>query len=108
MAATKAGWFVRICTHETEASAIKIELGLGGKKDSHAHWTQWNSNDPTEFDLPDDKLNVEEIWIKGIAVPKDRNVHMCVCFRDHVAQKMTFDKEEEHEVSQTDSDTCGC
>lgn len=104
----KNGWFVRVCTSQTEASGIDLSIGLGGQESSHRAWRRWNSNDETEFDVPDDLRNVQEIWIKGVAVPKDRNVHMCVCFRDHVTQKMEFDRDEEHETSQGDSDSCAC
>lgn len=106
--AEKNGWFVRVCTNLTEASGIDLEVGLGGQASSHRAWRRWNSNDDREFDFPEDLRNVQEVWIRGVAVPEDRNVHMCVCFRDHVTQKMEFDRAEEHETSQTDSDSCGC
>jgi hypothetical protein len=108
MPAQKNGWFVRVCKTQTEASAIKLEIGLGGNSGSHRPWRTWQSNDEAEFDVPEDLRSVQEIWIKGTAIPEDRNVHMCVCFVDHVTQRMTFDADEEHETSQTDNDDCGC
>lgn len=108
MPAQKNGWYIRVCKTQTEASAIELEVGLGGQSGSHRKWKLWNSSDEAEFDFPDDLRSVREVWIKGIAKPEDRNVSMCVCYIDHVTQKMTFDADEEHETSQTDSDDCEC
>ena len=108
MPAQKNGWFVKVWTTQTEASGIDLEIGLGGQASSHRPWRRWNSNDEAEFDVPDEFRTVQEIFIKGTAIPEDRNVHMCVFFRDHVTQKMKFDRAEVHETSQDDSDDCGC
>ncbi len=106
--APRGGWFVRVCTGQTEASGIDLEVGLGGDSSSHRHWRKWTSSQPSEFDFPADLQNVQEVWIKGTADPEDRNVNMCVGYRDHITQKMTFDASEEHETSQGDSDSCDC
>jgi hypothetical protein len=87
---------------------VDLQIGLGGQSGSHRTWRRWNSNESPEFDLPSDLRNVREIWIKGNAVPHDRDVHMCVYYRDHVTQRMEFDADEEHETSQSDTDNCGC
>jgi hypothetical protein len=108
MPATKSGWFIRVCKTLTEASSIEIDVGLGGESATHRRFKTWNSADEAEFDLPADLINVREVFIKGVAVPRGRNVHMCVLFKDHVTQKMEFDQDEEHETSQDDSDQCGC
>lgn len=106
--AEKNGWYVRVCKTKTEASGIYLWVGVGGNSDSHRYWKEWRSNEDSEFDFPDDLRNVAEVWIKGEANPLDRNVNMCVCYRDHVTQRMTFDDKEEHETSQDDSDNCDC
>jgi hypothetical protein len=106
--ATKNGWYIRVCKTQTEASQIKLWLGLGGNSSTHKDWFTWKSSDPIEIDFPNEIINVKEIWIKGKAIPEDSNVSMCVCYQDHVTQKMTFDDEEEHETRQGDSDDCEC
>lgn len=98
------GWYVRIVTSMTEASGVELWIGLGGEEGSHRYWRRWNSNEPAEFDLPDDLKHVREIWIKGKADPEGRNVALDVYYNDHITQKMRFDNEEEHETSQDDDD----
>lgn len=106
--AVKDGWWVRVCTSKTQASGVDLEIGLGGNSGSHRYWRKWHSNDPPEFDVPGDVRQVSEIWIKGSADPRDRNVHMCTYYRGDSTQKMTFDNNEEHETSQGDRDDCDC
>lgn len=105
---TKNGWWIRVCTPKTEASGIRLEIGLGGNAGSHRFWRDWRSNEPAEFDVPDDFRQVQEIWIKGTADPNDRNVHMCTYYKGDSTQRMTFDASEEHETSQSDRDNCDC
>ena len=66
------------------------------------------SNDDSEFDFPNDLLNVSEIWVRGEGDPGGRNVYMCLCYRDHVVKHMDFDNGEEHEQHQDDTDDCDC
>lgn len=106
--AQRDGWFVRVCKTETEAQQIKLWVGLGGNAGSHQDWFTWSSTDESEIDFPGGLRNVKEVWIKGEAIPEGRNVHMCVCYVDHVTQKMEFDDDEEQETSQTDKDDCAC
>ncbi len=101
-AAKKDGWWVKVIKQKTEAKAIKLEIGLGGNDASHKPWTTWKSADDAEFDVPDEFKSVAEIWIKGIADPEDRNVDMEIYYKDRCTQKMEFDADEEHEISQGD------
>ncbi|MBI3582360.1 MAG: hypothetical protein HY096_00230 [Nitrospinae bacterium] len=104
-----AGWFVRVCTSKTEASAINLWIGLGGEDRTHRFWKKWKSSDSAQFDMPDDIKNVQEIWIKGEAVPHGRNAYMCIFYNDHVVKHMDFDESEEHEKRQDDhDDECAC
>jgi hypothetical protein len=103
------GWFVRICTNETECSSINLWVGLGGEEGSHRFWTTWNSGDNVELAFPGDLQNVSEIWIKGEANPHGRNANFCVFYDDHVVKHMDFDEDEEHEKHQGDQDDeCAC
>lgn len=38
----------------------------------------------------------------------EKDDHMCVKYNGKNCQKMTFDEDEEHEISQGDNDDCGC
>ncbi len=104
--AKKEGWWIKIHTDKTEASSVKMWIGLGGQDKTHKEWMTWNSNDPSEIDLPEDIRQVKEIWFKAQAIPKDKDVYICIHYKDGAKQRMEFDDHEEHEVSQSDDDKC--
>lgn len=104
------GWNVKFCTGpgQTEASSCRLQVGLGGDDSTHQDWTTWHSGDPVVVQVPNDFTNVDEIWVKGIANPRGRNVLMSLRFNNDCVKKMRFDHEEEHEQHQNDRDDCDC
>lgn len=108
LAAQGRGWEVFFCKGETEATGVRLRIGVGGDRNSHTDWTTWTTNQAEWLAVPEKYQHVREIWIRGDAQPRDRNVHMCIHYNRESKQKLTFDEGEEHEVSQGDSDDCGC
>ncbi|MBN9483095.1 MAG: hypothetical protein BGO70_01265 [Bacteroidetes bacterium 43-93] len=106
------GWFVIICINQTNASQIKFEIGPGGNKSAHHDWFTWKRGDPTYLRLPPDLRYAKEIWLKAFSDPQKSkhkgDVSLCICYEDHVTQKMTFDEEEEHETNRDDDNPCEC
>lgn len=102
------GWTVVFCKPKTEAHTVELFIGLGGKKDSHETWKTWTSGMDAIVPVPEKYTDVQEIWVRGVAVPTGRNVHMCVQYNGTTTQKMTFDRDEEHETRQGDGNECDC
>lgn len=102
MPASKAGWWVRVNTSKTEASSITFQIGTS-KKDRR-DWRTWNSNQETEFDVPDAFLTVSELYIHGTSNPNDKNSWFCVFYKANGVKHFDFDDDEDHEMKQTDHD----
>ncbi len=101
------GWFVIICLNHTEASQVRFEIGVGGDQNTHRAWTTWTKGQPTVLSVPIEFRYAKEIWLKAYAIP-EKDVSLCICFNDHVTQKMTFDEDEEHETNRDDDNECEC
>jgi hypothetical protein len=102
------GWNVKVCADRTEATGVRLQIGLGGDDRTHQDWTTWRSGEPAIIEAPVGFKRVAEIWIKGISLDRGRNVNMCIRFNDDNVKRMEFDNEEEHEKHQDDRDDCDC
>lgn len=100
--ALKNGWWIRIDTTKTQASTIGLQIGTS-KKDRKS-WKIWTSNDITEFDLPDEYLNVSELYIYATSNPSAKDVLFSVFYRTDGIQHFDFHNEEGHQMKQTDRD----
>lgn len=103
----RMAWTLKFCTNDTEEDSVKLEVGRGGVLASRRYWTTWKKGQSNELIFPDDLKEANEIWIKATA-EHGKDVHICVKYNGNNCQKMTFDEDEEHEVSQGDRDDCGC
>lgn len=106
-----AGWNVRFCLGpgQTEASACVLKVGVGGDDGSHQDWTTWTTGDPEVVAVPGAFARVDEIWIRGTASPRGRNVFMSIRFGETCVKRMRFDDSEEHEKHKDDrDDSCDC
>lgn len=100
---------MRICKKKTNSQTIAFEIGQGGDSSTHRAWFTWDrAGKPLvdEYDLPQDLIDIDEIWFKGTA--DGHNANVCLCFRDHVVKHMKFHKSEEHEKHTDDEDDCDC
>lgn len=102
-----SGWSIKFCFPDTKEDNVKLEVGKGGDSNSHRYWKNVNPQSQPEHLFPDDLIYHEEIWIKATA-ENGKDVHMCIKYDENNTQKMTFDEDEEHEISKDDRDDCGC
>jgi len=100
--ATKKGWWIRIDTSKTEASSINFQIGTS--KRDRKDWRGWKSNEPVEFDVPDDFLNVAELYIHATSNPDDKNSWFAVFYRDTGVKHFDFDDDEGNQMKQSDHD----
>lgn len=112
-APSQRGWWVRICEKKTEASGVRIDLGLGGAgvKNTRRFWREWHHGEPTEFRLPDDRQDLwhaRKIWIQGTSLNRGKNVYMGLGFNDHIVKHMDFDKVEDQERVRDENDEWKC
>jgi hypothetical protein len=102
------GWSIKFCFPDTKDDKVKLEVGRAGAGDSHRLWMEEvNPQLQAEHTFPEDLRYAEEIWFRATA-KNQRDVHICIKYDGNNAQKMTFDEDEEHEVSKGDRDDCGC
>jgi hypothetical protein len=102
MAASKTGWWVRVDTGKTEASSISFQVGT--HKGDRRDWRTWHSNEETEFDVPNEFLNVATLYIHATSNPNDKNSWFCVHYRGQGVKHFDFDDDEDHKMDQDDSD----
>ena len=101
------GWSLKFCSPDTKENNVRLEVGRGGDDKSHRYWKNCDPLAESEHRFPPDLENADEIWIKATA-ENGKDVHLCVKYGGNNAQKMTFNENEEHEISQDDRDDCGC
>jgi hypothetical protein len=108
-AADQTGWAVRICRGETEASAIKIEIGSGKSKDER-DLVNWKSDDmETTFVVPAPYATAKTLKVEADSEPGDGKVVMCVLWNGAPAKTMKFKDELEATVKQgAKDDSCPC
>jgi hypothetical protein len=102
VAATKSGWWVRINTSKTEASAISFLIGTASG--NRTPWFTWHSGDPTEFDVPSGYLNVARLYLGAAVSPQGKNGWLCMNYQGNGVKHMDFDDFEDHEKNQNDTD----
>jgi hypothetical protein len=100
--AKKTGWWIRVNTTKTEASAISFQIGTS-KKDSR-NWRAWKPGYRVEFDVPAALRNIAELYLRATTTPKGKNAWFCVFYRDHGVEHFEFDGDEDHNMKQSDSD----
>ena len=107
MPAQKNGWFIKVCT--TRLKQVLSTSLLASAETTpvieHGGVGTATRKPNSMFQRTCETFRNLDQRGRGSRGP---NVHMCVCFRNHVTKKMEFDRDEEHETSQTDSDSCGC
>ena len=103
-AASKTGWWIRVEKRKTEAS-VSFQIGTD-KKDRHV-WRTWRPSDETEFDVPEELLQVETLYIQAIANPDDSDSSFCVFYRGNGVLQFDFDEQQEDRMQQKDHDR-GC
>lgn len=110
MAATKTGWWLKICTRLSTASYVKFGIGVGGEDDSHTDWLQWVAagSDPVvfEFDAPDRFINANELWWR--VEPHQGKVITSLMYGGHCVQTARCTSAEEYEKHQDDQDGTDC
>jgi hypothetical protein len=106
-AADQQGWAVRICRGQSEASAIKIEVGDGK---SERQLVNWKSDDvETTFVVPAPFATAKTLKVEADSEPDDGKVVMCVMWNGAPAKTMKFNDELEVTVAQGDTDdACPC
>jgi len=107
------GWWVRVCDAKTEASGVRIDLGLGGvaAQNTRRYWRDWHHGDPTEFELPFDRQDLwhaRKIWLQGTTLTHKKNVYLGLGFGDHITKHYDFDDHEDHERVRDDTDEWKC
>jgi hypothetical protein len=101
--AQKDGWWIRMNTGKTEASAITLALGtdIANQKE----WTTWRTGDAIEFDVPTAYGQMPTLYVRGIVTPQGKNGWFCVNYRNHGVKHMDFDNAESQKVTQEDQDS---
>jgi len=100
--ATKDGWWIRVNSHKTEASRISFQIGTS--KHDRQNWHTWKSGQDVEFDVPADFRNVDQLYIRGVSAPHDKEASFCVFYRDHGVEHFEFDGDEDHNMNEHHSD----
>jgi hypothetical protein len=108
-ALAQTGWAVRVCRGETEASAIKIEVGKpGGKMNLLVNWQ--SDAKETDFPLSDEMLAAgAELHVAADSEPNDGKVAMCVLYNGAPVKAMNFKDKLTVTASQKGKDSaCKC
>lgn len=100
--ASKAGWWLRVDTKKTEATAIVLQVGAN-KTDLRA-WRTWRAGEPAEFDLPAEWLQAAELVLRATADPDDEDVWFCVYFKGNGVRRFDFDTHEVATLKQAERD----
>ncbi|HEY1200400.1 MAG TPA: hypothetical protein VGE79_05445 [Niastella sp.] len=98
----KDGWWIRVNTAKTEASQIVFEIGTDDN--NRKFWRNWNSADPSEFDVPDEYKNVAELYIHASSNPGNKNSWFCMMYKANGVKHFDFDDDEDHKEKQTNVD----
>jgi hypothetical protein len=100
--AAKAGWWIRVDTKKTEATGIVLQLGTS--KADRRDWRTWRGNDPAEFDLPAEFVQLPQIHLRVAALPDDEDVWFCLFYQGQGVRHFDFDTVEEVTLKQSDRD----
>jgi hypothetical protein len=100
-AVTKSGWWIRVDTQKTVASAVSFQIGMT-RADRH-DWRTWTAGEPEEFDVPIELRNLPKLYLRGITEPHKKDAVFCVFFKDHGVEHFKFDGDEDHNMRPSDS-----
>ena len=107
LAADKAGWAVRICRGQTEASAMKITVGDGTTQKELVNWQ--SDNKATDFAVAAPLAMAPKLTVTVDSEPADGRVVTCVMYNHAPAKTMKFNDLLSVTVAQSDKDdTCPC
>lgn len=107
LAADQAGWAVRICRGETEASAMKITVANGTAQKELVNWQ--SDNKTTDFAVPALLAMAPKLTVTVDSEPADGRVVTCVMFNHAPVKTMKFNDLLSVTVAQSDKDdTCPC
>jgi hypothetical protein len=107
LAADKAGWAVRICRGQTEASAMKITVGDGKKQKELVNWQ--SDSKATDFAVPAPLATAKKLTVTVDSEPPDGRVVTCVMYNHAPAKTMKFNDLLSVTVAKSDKDdTCPC
>ncbi|MEO8603473.1 MAG: hypothetical protein ABI629_12930 [bacterium] len=105
--AASAGWAVRICRSENEASAIKIDVSDGKTSKLLVNWQ--SDNEQTNFKVPAPLNRAASLSVTADSEPADGKVVMCIMWKGKPAKTMHFKDLLEATAKQSDSDpSCPC
>lgn len=88
LAADQAGWAVRICRGQTEASTIKITIGDGKAEKLLIDWR--SDNQTTNFPVPAPLATARKLTVTADSAPADGKVVMCIMWDHTSAKTMRF------------------
>jgi len=93
--AEQTGWYIQMDSIETDAQAVEIWVGTPDQPYTYHFWKRWTSSEDDYQDLPAELQDKDSVWIRAIAVPNDKTVHMFVRYRNDVPQEMKFTGQQE-------------
>lgn len=99
------GWYVQFCISETEAHSCDLYVGVDSN--SQEKWMTWNTSMDPIVRVPDKYRHVQEIFVRGVAIPEDNDVVLCLKYNDVAKRHYDFDDSEGHKVS-TDREEGEC
>jgi len=107
LAADQAGWAVRICRGQTEASAMKITVGDGTTQKELVNWQ--SDSKATDFPVPAPLAMAPKLTVAVDSEPADGKVVTCVMYNHAPVKTMKFNDLLSVTVVQSDKDdTCPC
>lgn len=101
--ATKAGWWMRVDTKKTEATAIALQIGLS--KQDRKSWKTWQAGQPAEFDVPGDFSQAAELYVHASAIPDDEDVWFCIHYKGNGVRRFDFDTQQDAAMKRSDTDS---
>lgn len=105
--AADPGWAVRICRGQTEAAAMKIEVGETNAGTLLVNWQ--SDNGQTNFALPAKLEAAKSITVTIDSEPADGKVTACIMWKGASAKMMKFNDLLTATAKQGDSDpACPC
>jgi hypothetical protein len=100
--ATKSGWWIRINPSATSAQAIAFQIGTS--KLQREEWRVWNAGEPAEFDVPEKYSQAPRLYLRGNVTPIGKLATLCLMYKDHGVDHMSFDDDDSETKSQTEID----
>jgi hypothetical protein len=103
----QAGWAVRICRGESEASSIKIDVSDGKKTKLLVNWH--SDKHKTTYVVPAPLSRAASLTVNADSEPPDGKVIMCIMWKGAPAKTMKSNDLMQATAAQCDSDpSCPC